>query len=112
MAEYDAHGPPPDAGLPPNLRAAAESMLRWNRANLEANQRANIDEPLFHVTTIAGAIGMLRTDEMWFTSIFQMNDKDELAFPETILKRVMRAAAARPLGMRATYEHFEKFAKR
>jgi hypothetical protein len=66
--------------LPPRLSAAVEDFGDWwnkERASLDVAEK--VTAPLFHYTDANALAGVLKNEEIWFTSIFHMNDPSELA---------------------------------
>jgi hypothetical protein len=71
---------PGEQQLNPQLMAAVKIFSDWWRARESELDIANqVREPLFHYTDMAGMLGILRTETIWFTSIFHLSDPSELA---------------------------------
>ena len=67
--------------LPPQLDTRVQTFTQWWReTELELDVANCVRTPLFHYTDMAGLLGILRTETIWFTSIFHLNDPSELAY--------------------------------
>jgi hypothetical protein len=68
------------------------SKLRMANANATRSPR----QPLFHYTSEAALVSILKSEQFWFTSIYHMDDPEELAFG----LRVARSLFQQALGTR------------
>jgi hypothetical protein len=67
-----------------------ESMERMVQANA-ADEPA---QPIFHYTTEKALFSIIETETFWFTSIYHMDDKEELIFGFNICRSLSQAIAA------------------
>lgn len=82
--------------LNPRLCAAVkEFSVWWDRRLKKISAADAVREPLFHYTNMAGLLGILTSEEMWFTSIFHLNDPSELAHGFAMARRTLTEEAQR-----------------
>ncbi len=88
-------GSDPDYGstaLSPQLTAAVAKFRAWSQDCLKALDIAQkVHSPLFHYTDANGLSGIIKNQEIWFTSIFHLNDPSELAYGLEIARAILRA---------------------
>ena len=72
-------------------RFAASSVLRM----AEANAREAPTQPLFHYTTEQALDAIVKSEVFWFTSIYHMDDDEELSFGFAVAHSLMKVAVAR-----------------
>ena len=65
---------------PKLLQCISEFSDWWAKRELELDLANKVKEPLFHFTDMKGIQGILDSEEMWFTSIFHLNDPSELSY--------------------------------
>ncbi|WP_162917010.1 DUF2971 domain-containing protein [Dongia deserti] len=68
---------------------AAQLAEEWELGN-ESNQPV-VTTPLYHYTSAVGLIEIFRSQKLWFTSLFHMNDPSELRHGLKIASRLVRA---------------------
>jgi hypothetical protein len=60
----------------------------------EANEADEPKEPLFHYTSEKALFSIIESNDFWFTSIYQMDDCEELTFGYNIARSLTQAAAS------------------
>ena len=78
----DAHATRSLPTLPEPLSGIIAELGRWVDAHLHIT---TVAEPLYHYTSIAGCCGIISSDQVWHTSVEQMNDPKELKLTHDIL---------------------------
>jgi hypothetical protein len=68
-----------------------ESMKRMAQANAADEPK----EPLFHYTSESALFSIIESEKFWFTSIYHMDDKEELTFGFNVSRSLLQAAVAR-----------------
>jgi hypothetical protein len=68
-----------------------ESMKRM----AEANAADEPKEPLFHYTSESALFNIIKSEKFWFTSIYHMDDKEELTFGFNVSRSLLQAAIAK-----------------
>jgi hypothetical protein len=74
-----------------DLKLAIKQFRGWwdeRQEKLDAGKR--VKKPLFHYTDVKGLSGILKDQELWFTSVFHLNDPSELAYGIEIALDVLR----------------------
>ena len=67
--------------LNPLLNAAVQEFATWwNEKQGNADKTDKITSPLYHYTDAGGLKGIVEDEELWFTSIFHLNDPSEHKF--------------------------------
>jgi hypothetical protein len=66
-----------------------DSMKRMAQANAAEEPK----EPLFHYTSESALCSIIESEKFWFTSIYHMDDKEELTFGFNISRSLLQAAA-------------------
>jgi hypothetical protein len=67
-----------DGPLPPVFKKAASKFKKWSKADLsEAQARNKITASLYHYTDAAGLEGIVKNQQVWFTSHAHLNDPTE-----------------------------------
>ncbi len=61
----------------------------------DANARGDPTDPLFHYTTVDALFGIIKSETFWFTSIYHMDDDQELSFGFGISHSLLSAALQR-----------------
>src|SRR5262249_47970323 len=69
---------PPDS-LNPELQQLAKEFSDWWTARASELDKA-VRKPLFHYTDMRGMLGIINSEQIWFTSIFHLNDPSELGY--------------------------------
>lgn len=77
----------------------AECDQRMTAAN-EANAPK---EALFHYTKEAALHSIIKSEEFWFTSIYHMDDTQELAFGFNLFRSLLREAASTEAGLQRDF---------
>ncbi len=62
------------------IAAAKEFSDWWDRRGRDLEAAHEVRQPLFHYTDMAGLLGIITTEQMWFTSMFHLNDPSELSY--------------------------------
>lgn len=70
------------------LRAKLTAASRRVAESREA-LRSEVPDRLFHYTTSAGLLGMLRSNRLWATNYRFLNDKSEITYGVTLLEKVV-----------------------
>jgi len=81
--------------LSPKIEKAVEafhdaSMKRMAQANAADEPKA----PLFHYTSEKALFSIVESKKFWFTSIYHMDDKEELTFGFNVCRSLLQAAVA------------------
>ncbi|HEV2546033.1 MAG TPA: DUF2971 domain-containing protein [Stellaceae bacterium] len=67
--------------LSPVLHGFVDDFIRWSDRRLRTFDRSQqTREPLYHYTDAGGLIGIIQTQQIWFTSFLHLNDPTELTF--------------------------------
>jgi hypothetical protein len=91
--------------LNPELEALVEEFANWRDARgREVDTENDVRAPLYHYTSMAGLLGILSNEEIWFTNIFHLNDPSELAYGINIAGTILREK-----GNQSGNEHVAKF---
>ncbi|MDX2142569.1 MAG: hypothetical protein SFV19_04380 [Rhodospirillaceae bacterium] len=106
----DVHGVAPEPELPSQLKPAIQKLSNWVMQRLRSEEIV-ITEPVYHFTSLDACRSIISSDEIWHTSIRQLNDPDELAFTYSILRRVLRYRMASSEVCRLTLNGFETTAR-
>src|SRR5271165_2462927 len=65
--------------LHPSLQAGIDEFANWwHRQQTAADISQKVRRPLYHYTDAAGLKGIVENQEVWFTSLFHLNDPSEL----------------------------------
>jgi hypothetical protein len=64
-----------------------------------ANAADDAKMPLFHYTTEKGLFGILDSGQFWFTSIYHMDDPEELNFGFGVARELFKESAGRSRGL-------------
>jgi hypothetical protein len=73
---------------------AANSLIDWwNSQQERLGLRAPVDAPLYHYTSAAGLRGIIEGGQLWFTSIFHLNDPSEFTHGLTLALDELGAVA-------------------
>jgi hypothetical protein len=70
-----------------------------DRRMADANAANEPKEPLFHYTNEKALFSILDTDQLWFTSIYHMDDTEELSFGFNVARSLFKHAAERSKGL-------------
>ena len=80
-----------EAGLRSPLMAVVDEFRAWWKTHQSGLETANpVRSPLFHYTDANGLAGIIKNQEMWFTSTFHLNDPSELAYGNEIAHAILR----------------------
>jgi hypothetical protein len=81
----------PPASLNPELQQLVQEFSDWWARRGEELDAANeVRQTLFHYTDMRGMLGIISNEQIWFTSIFHMNDPSELAYGIQIALDILR----------------------
>jgi hypothetical protein len=69
----------PPVSLNPELQQLAKEFSDWWDARASELDKA-VRKPLFHYTDMRGMLGIINSEQIWFTSIFHLNDPSELGY--------------------------------
>ena len=71
-------------GRPDHASSREKLADRFNLASMQrmakGNERGAPTEPLFHYTSIAALSAVVASETFWFTSVYHMDDDQELSF--------------------------------
>lgn len=80
-------------------RRAEKLADRFNQASMlrmaKGNERCAPTEPLFHYTSVAALAAIVASETFWFTSVYHMDDDQELLFGFGISHALLAAALER-----------------
>jgi hypothetical protein len=77
--------------LPVILQKAVENFDTWSATHLAAIEEAStITVPLYHYTDAAGLEGLIKTQQVWFTSYLHLNDTSELTYGMAIASKLLK----------------------
>ena len=80
-------------------RRAEKLADRFNQASMQrmakGNERGAPAEPLFHYTSVVALEGIIASETFWFTSVYHMDDDQELSFGFGISHALLAAALER-----------------
>ncbi len=107
----NVHDKPEPVVLPKPFADALAELTKWVDAKLDGENLQNAD-PLYHYTSLKGCVGLIESDEIWHTSIFQMNDPDELRFTYALLRRTLKWKMVYDKRVRFVFGGFWKSAKK
>lgn len=80
--------------MKPELEAIVREFADWWSARGVQIDAANeVREPLYHYTNMAGLLGILGSERMWFTNILHLNDPSELGYGIDIANAALKAEA-------------------
>lgn len=89
-----------EAALTPKVAAALDTFQSaCNRRMADANAANDPVEPLFHYTDEAALFSILDSGKFWFTSIYHMDDPEELNFGFNIARTLFKEATERSKGL-------------
>ncbi len=70
-----------DNQLPPTLADALKKFITWSdQRQDDADAKDRVTSPLYHYTNLTGLTGILSHEEIWLTSIFNLNDPSEYVY--------------------------------
>lgn len=76
----------------------AEAVEKFHDASVERIARANASdeptEPLFHYTGESALFSIIQSEQFWFSSIYHMDDTEELAFGFGVERKLLQEAIA------------------
>src|SRR5258706_13010754 len=76
----------------------AEAVGKVHDASMERMAQANTadepTEPLFHYTTENALFSIIASETLWFTSIYHMDDTEELTFGFGVERKLLQEAIA------------------
>ena len=76
--------------LPPVLEAAVTEFIDWSNAYLLAAEARNkVTSPLYHYTDAAGLEGIVKNQQVWFTSYTHLNDPTEIKYGMSIASELL-----------------------
>jgi hypothetical protein len=80
-------------------RRAEKLVVKFNKASVrrmaEGNAKGAPTQPLFHYTNEQALFGIIKSNTFWFTSIYHMDDDEELSFGFGISYALLSAAMQR-----------------
>jgi hypothetical protein len=82
----------PPVSLNPELQRLAKEFSDW-WTPLASKLDTGVHKPLFHYTDMRGMLGILGSEQIWFTSIFHLNDPSELGYGIEMALSVLRDEA-------------------
>lgn len=85
-----------DAIFPLELSLALDEFGRWSDEHLvKLQQNTNITRPLYHYTEAAGLLGIITSQQLWFTNYLHLNDPSELRYGMGIARGLLLEAGER-----------------
>jgi hypothetical protein len=82
--------------LNPQLEALVREFADWWVTRGREIDAANeVREPLYHYTNMGGLLGIVSSEEMWFTNILHLNDPSELGYGIDIARDILDDEAKR-----------------
>jgi hypothetical protein len=91
---------PHAAQLPKKVAAAVDAFQSACDLRMaQANEAAAPKNPLFHYTKEKALFGILDSGKLWFTSIYHMDDPEELNFGFGVARELFKEAAGRSRGL-------------
>lgn len=85
-----------DAIFPPELSLALAEFGRWSNEHLgRLQQDTRIIQPLYHYTGGAGLLGIITSQQLWFTNYLHLNDPSELRYGMGIARSLLLEAGER-----------------
>ena len=76
--------------LPPVLKTAVTEFNDWSNAYLLAAEARNkVASPLYHYTDAAGLEGIVKNQQVWFTSYTHLNDPTEIKYGMSIASELL-----------------------
>jgi hypothetical protein len=80
-------------------RHAEKLVVKFNKASVrrmaEGNAKGAPTQPLFHYTNEQALFGIIKSNTFWFTSIYHMDDDEELSFGFGVSHALLSAAMQR-----------------
>jgi hypothetical protein len=81
--------------LSPQIERAVEAFHDASMKRMaQANAADEPGEPLFHYTSEKALFSIIESEKFWFTSIYHMDDKEELTFGFNMARSLLQAAVA------------------
>src|SRR4051812_25177954 len=81
--------------LPSILRDAVKEYNDWSYAHLSETDIVNrINKPLYHYTDAVGLEGIIKNQEVWFTSFKHLNDPTEIEYGMSIAAELLKEIGA------------------
>jgi hypothetical protein len=74
-----------------------------NRRMADANAASAPDQPLFHYTNQAALCSIIESEQFWFTSIYHMDDTEELTFGFNVSRLLLQEAIAVKEGLARSF---------
>jgi Protein of unknown function (DUF2971) len=85
-----------DAIFPTELSLALDDFGHWSDEHLiELQGDTKITQPLYHYTGAAGLLGIITSQQLWFTNYLHLNDPRELRYGMGIARRLLLEAGER-----------------
>jgi len=76
--------------LAPVLKDAVAAFTQWSDSYLRAAETRNqVTAPLYHYTDAAGLEGIVKNQQLWFTSYTHLNDPSEITYGMRIAKELL-----------------------
>jgi hypothetical protein len=76
--------------LVPVLKEAVAAFDQWSDAHfLASDTRNQVTAPLYHYTDAAGLEGIIKNQQVWFTSYTHLNDPSEITYGMTIASELL-----------------------
>ncbi len=76
--------------------AIAEAVAKFHDTSTQRMAKANVadepTEPLFHYTNESALFSIIKSEQFWFTSIYHMDDTEELTFGFSVAQALLRKA--------------------
>jgi hypothetical protein len=85
--------------MPPKSPTPSERLRhcreQWEKTLEEQEQAQRVQTPLYHYTDAAGLLGIIANQEIWFSSMFHLNDPAELKYGWDIALGLLERHAGR-----------------
>jgi hypothetical protein len=80
-----------NARLRPELEASLNQFAAWWRSEEERIASADkVTETLYHYTSMAGLLGIVEAERLWFTNLFHLNGTDDHSIAVGIAHEILR----------------------
>jgi hypothetical protein len=82
-------------GLPAPLALAVKEFDGWSAEHFgKLDIHNSIDAPLYHYTDAAGLEGIIKSQEIWFSSHAHLNDPGEITYGMKIASKILKEIGA------------------
>ena len=76
--------------------SVAQAVAKVHDASMQRMAKANVadepTEPLFHYTNESALFSIIKSEQFWFTSIYHLDDTEELTFGFNVAQSLLREA--------------------